>query len=107
MSGTLRLSLPSALAKFAQRRSAHQVALDVFERDASLHRDLQFLHRHPAIARGERARFLVKTFFADEPIYGLAVGGVSMLLAGLFTLRIPDRSSLALLRATAADGRRG
>jgi len=51
--------------------------------------------------------FLVKTFFADEPIYGLAVGGVSMLLAGLFTLRIPDRSSLALLRATAADGRRG
>jgi len=44
--------------------------------------------------------FLVKTFFADAPIYGLAIGGVSMLLAGLFTLRIPERSSAAILRAT-------
>jgi maltose/moltooligosaccharide transporter len=32
--------------------------------------------------------FLLKTFFGGAPIYALAVGGVSLMLAGVFTLRV-------------------
>ncbi len=36
--------------------------------------------------------FMVKNFFNEEPIYALLVGGFSMLLAGLLTLRVYDKN---------------
>ena len=37
--------------------------------------------------------FLLKTFFGDAPINALLIGGVSLLLAGLCTLRVSENSS--------------
>ena len=36
--------------------------------------------------------FMVKSFFNSEPIYALIVGGFSMILAGILTLRVHDSS---------------
>ncbi len=38
--------------------------------------------------------FMVSSFFGSEPIYALIVGGVSMILAGLLTLRVDDRATI-------------
>jgi len=56
----------------------------------------------PQLLAASMLGFLVKTFFADAPIYGLAIGGVSLLLAGLFTLRIPEDSARRCAPAQAA-----
>ncbi|MEO1010570.1 MAG: MFS transporter [Bacteroidota bacterium] len=37
--------------------------------------------------------FMVSEFFGSEPIYALVVGGAAMILAGLLTLRVHDRST--------------
>ena len=37
---------------------------------------------------------MVKGLFNSEPIYALIVGGVSMILAGLFTLRVADKETI-------------
>ncbi len=38
--------------------------------------------------------FLVSSFFDGQPIYALIVGGVSMILSGLLTLRVDDRATI-------------
>ncbi len=40
--------------------------------------------------------FLVNAFFGNQPIYALIVGGMAMILSGLLTLRVSDRSSVAV-----------
>lgn len=42
----------------------------------------------PQIVAGTILGFLVNTFFNDEPIYALIIGGISMILAGLLTLTV-------------------
>jgi len=34
--------------------------------------------------------FLLRTFFGDAPIWALGIGGVSLIIAGLCTLRVPE-----------------
>ncbi|MEJ2162989.1 MAG: MFS transporter, partial [Robiginitalea sp.] len=36
--------------------------------------------------------FLVNSFFDNQPIYALVVGGVAMILAGLLTMRVHDEA---------------
>ena len=36
--------------------------------------------------------FMVKTFFNEQPVYALLVGGFSMILAGILTLRVNDKN---------------
>uniref|UniRef100_UPI00356ABF03 MFS transporter n=1 Tax=Zeaxanthinibacter enoshimensis TaxID=392009 RepID=UPI00356ABF03 len=38
--------------------------------------------------------FLVSGFFNGEPVYALIVGGLSMILAGLLTLKVNDRATI-------------
>ena len=40
--------------------------------------------------------FLVNRFFGNEPIYALIVGGVSMILAGLLTMRVHDEAVISI-----------
>ena len=40
--------------------------------------------------------FLVNRIFDDEPIYALIIGGISMILAGLLTLRVEDHAVIAV-----------
>ena len=42
----------------------------------------------PQILAASILGFLVNKFFGGETIYALVIGGVSMLLAGIFTLRV-------------------
>ncbi len=45
----------------------------------------------PQLVAASILGFLVSKFFNNEPIYALFVGGVSMLLAGLLSLRVDDK----------------
>ncbi|WP_247235103.1 MFS transporter [Telluribacter sp. SYSU D00476] len=45
----------------------------------------------PQIVAAALLGFLVKVLFGGEPIYALVLGGVSMILAGLLSLRVNDR----------------
>ena len=38
---------------------------------------------------------VLKTLFADKPIYALVLGGVSFLVAGLMALRVPEPTTVA------------
>ena len=38
--------------------------------------------------------FLVISFFGNQPIYALIVGGLAMILSGLLTLRVSDRATV-------------
>jgi maltose/moltooligosaccharide transporter len=38
--------------------------------------------------------FMVSSLFGGQPVYALIVGGVSMILAGLLTLRVDDRATI-------------
>jgi maltose/moltooligosaccharide transporter len=38
--------------------------------------------------------FLVSSVFGGQPVYALIVGGISMIVAGLLTLRVDDRASI-------------
>lgn len=40
--------------------------------------------------------FIVTRFFNAEPVYALIVGGISMILSGLLTLRVDDRATIEI-----------
>ncbi|MCB0436524.1 MAG: MFS transporter, partial [Mangrovimonas sp.] len=42
----------------------------------------------PQIVAGTILGFLLQTFFNNEPVYALIVGGLSMIFAGILTLRV-------------------
>ncbi|VXC26805.1 MFS transporter [Flavobacterium sp. 9AF] len=48
----------------------------------------------PQIVAGTILGFLVNTFFNDEPIYALIIGGLSMIFAGLLTLTVKTKRKL-------------
>jgi maltose/moltooligosaccharide transporter len=48
----------------------------------------------PQIVAGTILGFLVNTFFNDEPIYALIIGGISMILAGLLTLTVSTNKKI-------------
>lgn len=47
----------------------------------------------PQIVAASILGFMLTTFFDSEPIYALVVGGVSMILSGVLTLRVTDDDS--------------
>jgi maltose/moltooligosaccharide transporter len=48
----------------------------------------------PQIVAGTILGFLVNTFFNDEPIYALIIGGISMILAGVLTLTVSTNKKI-------------
>lgn len=48
----------------------------------------------PQIVAATILGFLVSSFFDSQPIYALIVGGLSMILAGLLTLRVDDKATV-------------
>ena len=74
----LILSLPYALLSDS----------DAGGKDGRVHGHLQFLHRHPQLVAVSVLGLLVKGLFHNQPIDALLVGGVSLVLAGLFALRV-------------------
>jgi len=48
----------------------------------------------PQIVAGTILGFLVNTFFNDEPIYALIIGGLSMILAGFLTLAVSTNKKI-------------
>ena len=49
----------------------------------------------PQLVAASILGFLVLRFFGNDPIWALLVGGFSMVLAGLLTLRVEDRTDAA------------
>ena len=47
----------------------------------------------PQIIAAAILGFFLKSFFANEAIYAMIIGGVSMLIAGVLILFVKDRSS--------------
>jgi len=50
----------------------------------------------PQLVAASILGFLVSKFFDNEPIYALFVGGLSMILAGLLSLRVSDRETIEI-----------
>jgi maltose/moltooligosaccharide transporter len=50
----------------------------------------------PQIVAATILGFLVSSFFDSQPIYALIVGGLSMILAGLLTLRVDDKATVVV-----------
>ncbi|MFV5693915.1 MFS transporter [Flavobacterium sp. LB3P122] len=50
----------------------------------------------PQIVAATILGFIVKQFFHNEPIYALLIGGVSMIFAGLLTLRVNNRTKIEI-----------
>ncbi|MFV8392377.1 MFS transporter [Flavobacterium sp. LB2P6] len=50
----------------------------------------------PQIVAATILGFIVKQFFQNEPIYALLIGGVSMIFAGLLTLRVNNRTKIEI-----------
>ncbi len=50
----------------------------------------------PQIVAASILGFMLTTFFDGEPIYALVVGGVSMIVAGLLTLRVSDKEEISI-----------
>jgi maltose/moltooligosaccharide transporter len=50
----------------------------------------------PQIVAATILGFVIKQFFHNEPIYALIIGGVSMILAGLLTLRVNNRTKIEI-----------
>ena len=48
----------------------------------------------PQIVAATILGFLVKEFFGNEPIYALLIGGFSMILAGILTLRVQTQRKI-------------
>ena len=48
----------------------------------------------PQIVAAALLGFLVGRFFGGQPIYALAIGGSSLLLAAALTLRVEDRDDV-------------
>ncbi|MBT8228800.1 MAG: MFS transporter, partial [Bacteroidia bacterium] len=44
----------------------------------------------PQLVAASILGFLVSKFFNNEPVYALIVGGVSMIIAGVLSLRVDD-----------------
>jgi maltose/moltooligosaccharide transporter len=49
----------------------------------------------PQLVAASILGFLVLTFFGNDPIWALLLGGLSMGLAGLLTLRVEDAKDTA------------
>lgn len=50
----------------------------------------------PQLVAASILGFLVSTFFNNQPIYALAIGGVSMIFAGVLSLRVDDKTSIKM-----------
>jgi len=50
----------------------------------------------PQIVAATILGFIVKQFFNDEPIYALIIGGFSMIIAGLLTLRVNEKTKITI-----------
>lgn len=50
----------------------------------------------PQIVAATILGFVIKQFFHNEPIYALIIGGVSMIFAGLLTLRVNKRNKIEI-----------
>ena len=50
----------------------------------------------PQIVAASILGFMLTSFFNNEPIYALVVGGVSMILAGFLTLRVNDNTTVQI-----------
>jgi maltose/moltooligosaccharide transporter len=50
----------------------------------------------PQIVAATILGFIVKQFFNDEPIYALIIGGLSMIIAGLLTLRVSEKTKIII-----------
>jgi maltose/moltooligosaccharide transporter len=50
----------------------------------------------PQIVAATILGFIVKQFFQNEPIYALLIGGVSMIFAGVLTLRVHNRTKIEI-----------
>lgn len=50
----------------------------------------------PQIVAASVLGFMLSTFFDNEPIYALVVGGISMIIAGLLTLRVSDEGKIEI-----------
>ena len=48
----------------------------------------------PQLVAASILGFMVSRFFDNEPIYALFVGGVSMILAGVLSLRVKDNITI-------------
>lgn len=48
----------------------------------------------PQIVAGTILGFLINTFFNDEPVYALIIGGCSMIIAGLLTLTVSTNNKI-------------
>jgi maltose/moltooligosaccharide transporter len=50
----------------------------------------------PQMVAGVTLGFFTKTVFNDQPVYTLVLGGVSMIISGLLTLRVQDADDIRL-----------
>ena len=50
----------------------------------------------PQIVAATILGFIVKQFFQNEPIYALLIGGISMIFAGLLTLRVNNKTKIEI-----------
>ncbi|WP_306349975.1 MFS transporter [Flavobacterium sp. '19STA2R22 D10 B1'] len=50
----------------------------------------------PQIVAATILGFIIKQFFHNEPIYALVIGGISMIIAGLLTLRVNSRTKIEI-----------
>lgn len=50
----------------------------------------------PQIVAATILGFIVKQFFNDEPVYALIIGGISMILSGLLTLRVHEGTRISV-----------
>ena len=44
----------------------------------------------PQLVAASLLGFLLKTFFENQPVYALVIDGASMIVSGLFTLRVRE-----------------
>jgi maltose/moltooligosaccharide transporter len=79
------LSLPYALLSDSVPAAKMGVYMGIFN----------FFIVIPQLVAASLLGFLLKTFFGGHPINALAIGGVSLLLAGLAVLRVQDPSHRA------------
>ncbi|WP_340199772.1 MFS transporter [Ascidiimonas sp. W6] len=50
----------------------------------------------PQLVAASILGFLVSSFFNNQPVYALAIGGCAMILAGLLSLRVDDKDTLII-----------
>ena len=44
----------------------------------------------PQLVAASLLGFILKSFFGAQPVYALVIGGVSLIIAGLFVMRVPE-----------------